>query len=186
MGEIMKHFLLLLSFLMVLFFGVRTLCSNVIGIHNCIPVNARDIEEINANAAAIKLLRSSLDKKIEKFGKRSTDAEFCLKHILTLLDFELEIIDNLIDKKLGLPIYQLQNRRNELIVQTVPSVVRTYDSIINCAAADASLLCKLREIIQDQQRSCTFLFYNKKEHFLQHMIAILESYYRCLREKLNR
>lgn len=182
----MKHFLLLLSFLMVLFFGVRTLCSDVIGIHNCIPEHAHGLVEINASAAAIKRLRSSLDKEIETMGKRSIDAEFCLKHILTLLDFELEIIDNLIDKKLGLPVYQLQDRRNELIVQTVPSVVRIYDGIINCAAADASLLCKLRTIIQDQQRSCTFLFYNKKEHFLQHMITVLESYYRCLRDKLSR
>lgn len=176
----MKRFLLTMSFFLLFFFGVRTL-HGAVCMHSCVPTHTQDITEITQCAADIKKIRCSLDGEIKKVCSKSQDKEFCLKHILSLLDFELEIIDNLIDGKNGLPIGQLRDRRNMLITQTVPSVVRIYNGIMGYATADASLLCKLRDVIQEQERICTFLFHNKQEHFLQHMIAILETYYRVIR-----
>lgn len=179
----MKQFLLAISFLMVLLFGIRTFCHPMVGSHSCIPVHAQGVAGIDKYATEIKRIRDLLDKEISSLEAKSCDTEFCLKHILALLDFELEIIDNLVDGNVGLPIYQLQEGLNALIAQTVPSVMRIYDGIMNCATADASLLCKLRNIIREQERMCTFLFHNEKEHFLQHMTVMLESYYQLIRNK---
>ena len=159
----MKRFLLAISFMALLFFGVRTFCSATVQTYVCIPCHAQGISDINNSAATIKRIRCAVDKEVETLGLRSCDAEFCLKHILSLLDFELEIIDHLIDGNTGLPICQLNDRRNILIMQTVPSVIRVYDAIMNCAAADAALLCKLRSVIKEQERLCTFLFHDERE-----------------------
>lgn len=177
----MKNFLLTIAFLFVLFFGVRTFCSQGLTPYVCIPYHAQDVPEINKYAAEITLIRSRLESELARFKGQSIDAEFCLNHILQLLDLELEIADCLIDKKTGLPVNQLIDRRNKLISQTVPSVVRVYDLLMNYATADASLLCKLRNVIDQQQRLWTVLFYDEREHFLCHMTDIFETYYKALK-----
>lgn len=177
----MKNFLLTMTFLLVLFFGIRTFCNQELSPCVCIPCHVQEVPEINKYAAEVALIRSRLASELHAFKGRSIDAEFCLNHMLRLLDCELEIADCLIDGKTGLPINQLIDRRNRLIAQTVPSVVRVYDLLMNYATADASLLCKLRNVINQQQRLWTVLFYDEREHFLSHMTDIFESYYKALK-----
>lgn len=177
----MKNFLLTITFLLVLFFGLRTFCGQELAPYVCIPHHAQDLPEVNKCAAQIAVLRSRLEAELHKFKGQSLDAEFCLNHIFQLLNIELEIADSLIDGKTGLPVNQLIDRRNKLIMRTVPSVIRVYDLLMNYATADASLLCKLRNVIDRQERLWTVLFYDEREHFLCHMTDIFETYYKALK-----
>jgi len=92
-----------------------------------------------ASVAEYQSMQRGLDRALNKFRLNRDFGEISAGQLLTLLGVEISLIDLLLAAKTGQVIEELVVRRDELLGQSIPSIVFLYNRILDLATYDAKL-----------------------------------------------
>lgn len=167
----MGRLLTIIGAFLLLFFAVRTFTQQA----QCVSKNM-----LRLYRAEIERLKAECAYELKRFNRSSLADEVCLQALLRLIDCELELADALIDNKSGLCVQRCEEKRNLMVSQMAPSIVRIYNMVLDHATAESMYVCKMRDWLNQQRRTWTVLYEDAQHHFLESMVGILDPYYATL------
>lgn len=134
------------------------------------------------SAAEYQNMQGGLDRALNKFRSNRDFGEISAGQLLKLLGIEISLVDLLLAAKTGQVIEELVVRRNDLLEQTIPSVVFLYDRILDLATYDAKLYDWKASSKSDKESLKNALNMQDKRTFLERARVRLLNYQTLIRD----